>query len=107
MPRPRIASATSAPMSGSSVCIGCAPASTTVTVPTPPVQRFGQLEADVAAADHDDMPVGAARRDDVVAEANAVAERLDAVHAVGVDAGQRRADRRRAGARSRGRRTAR
>ena len=49
MPRPRIASATSAPMSGSSVSIGCSPASTIVHPQPAPVQRLGQLEPDVAA----------------------------------------------------------
>ena len=53
MPRPRIASGTSSPMSGSTVAIGCGACSSSVTVEPAADHRLGHLHADVAAADHD------------------------------------------------------
>ena len=95
MPIPSIASCTCRPMSGSSVAIGSADRVTTVTVEAAVDHRLGHLDADVAAAD-DDRPARVALAS-AVEERLAVVEGLHAEHPVGVDAGDLRPARARAG----------
>ena len=85
IPMSRMARATSAPMSGSRVPMTSSAASTTVTDGAPLDERLGQLQPDVAAADHHHPP-GRAGPSTSGEQRGGVVEGLHAVDVGQVDA---------------------
>ena len=77
--------------------IGCVAPLDHRDVEPAPLHRFGHLEADVAAADDDRASAWSRPTHRVVAQRDAVGDRLDAVDARGIDTGQVRPHGRRAG----------